>query len=82
MSNNVTPDQGLKLAEDGRLHTAQCVSEGWSLLDWDVDCVRVGVPSGGKAAALGERALFVTSLAVLPIVTTGLAVVERVRRDR
>lgn len=61
------PDQGLVLAEDGRMHTAECVAHGWWLLDWDVDCIAVGVPEGGEQAARGERALFATALTLSPL---------------
>lgn len=82
MTDTKAPDQGLKLADDGRLHTAECVNMGWWLLDWDVDCVHVGVPQGGHTAALAERALFSTALAVLPVVTGALNIITGVRRGR
>lgn len=82
MTDTKAPDQGLKFGADGRMHTAQCVNEGWDLLDWDVECVHVGVPGGGRMAALGERALFVTSLTVLPVVTGALNTIPGVRRGR
>lgn len=77
MTDAKAPDQGLKLADDDRVHTAQCVEEGWWLLDWDVDCVHVGVPQGGELGAYNERALFSVSLALLP-----LTAMASVRRDR
>lgn len=58
MTNMRVPDQDLLLAEDGEMHTAECVTMGWWLLDWDVDCVQVGVPEGGQAAAQAEALTF------------------------
>lgn len=69
MIDTKAPDQGQKLAEDGRYHLAECVDMGWWRLDWDVDCVHVGVPQGGPVAARAEVALFTVALAVLPAVT-------------
>lgn len=82
MTDTKAPDQGLKEGADGRMHTAQCVDEGWDLLDWDVDCVHVGVPAGGHMAALGERALFSTAITLLPIAAGVVRVVQGVRRGR
>lgn len=82
MTDTKAPDQGLKFGADGRMHTAQCVNEGWDLLDWDVECVHVGVPPGGPAAALGERALFSTAITLLPIAAGAVRVVKGLRRDR
>jgi hypothetical protein len=57
MTDTKAPDQGL-LADDGRMHTTECVTMGWWLLDWDADCLQVGVPAGGPESAQRERALF------------------------
>jgi hypothetical protein len=62
MSDNPAPDQGPVLAEDGQLHTAECVSHGWWLLDWEATCVTHGVPDGGSASASIERSLFVAAI--------------------
>jgi hypothetical protein len=82
MIDTKAPDQGLKLAKDGQMHTPECVDMGWWLLDWDVDCVHVGVPEGGQRAALAERALFTTALVLLPVATAVTNTVEAVRRGR
>jgi len=72
MTDTRAHDQGLKLADDGRMHTAECVDMGWWLLDWDVECVHVGVPQGGAVAAHAERALFAVALSALPAATLAL----------
>lgn len=82
MTDTMAPDQGLMLADDGRMHTAQCVREGWALLDWDVDCVHVGVPPGGEVKARAERALFATALMLMPVATGAVRAIEAVRRGR
>lgn len=75
-------DQGLKLADDGQWHTAECVNMGWWLLDWDTDCRHVGVPEGGAVAARAEQAAFATALVLLPVATSVARIVEAVRRGR
>jgi hypothetical protein len=76
------PGDGLKLADDGQLHTAECVNMGWWVLDWDADCRVVGTPPGGEVAARAERALFATALAVLQLVALFLTFTGGVRRGR
>lgn len=75
-------DRDLVLADDGRQHTPECVTQGWWLLDWDADCVTEGVPPGGPVAAQAERALFSTAIAVLNVVVLLIAVMGGVRRGR
>jgi hypothetical protein len=82
VTDTKAPDQGLKLAEDGRMHTAQCVDMGWWRLDWDVDCVHVGVPEGGAMAARAEVALFTTAIMLLPVAAGAVRIVEGVRHGR
>lgn len=65
MTDTKAPDQGLALADDGQLHTTECVHQGWWRLDWDAECVTVGVPPGGEDGARQETALFSTSLILL-----------------
>ena len=65
-------------AEDGQLHTEECVENGWWLLDWDTDCRYVGVPEGGPAAAVAERILFVGAIGALA--ATAVVLARRRRR--
>lgn len=60
MTDNQVRDRDLTLAVDGQHHTRQCVTMGWWLLDWEADCVNVGVPPGGEEAAEAERAGLLT----------------------
>lgn len=83
MNDTKATDQATKLADDGQLHTAECVDMGWWLLDWEADCLHVGVPKGGRMAARAERVLFATTaLALLPLATTVANAVTAVRRGR
>lgn len=52
---NNRDDRDLVVADDARTHTRECVSHGWWLLDWDAECVDLGVPPGGREAAHAER---------------------------
>lgn len=61
MTDNQVRDRDLMLACDGQKHTRQCVEMGWWLLDWEADCVTLGVPPGGTEAAEAERAGLLTS---------------------
>lgn len=54
-------DRDLAIADDGQQHTRQCVTMGWWLLDWEADCVNVGIPPGGQQAAETERASLLIS---------------------
>jgi hypothetical protein len=82
MTDTKAPDQGLTLADDGQMHTKDCVTMGWWLLDWDAECVQVGTPPGGPVAARAERALFTTAVAVLQLLALALSLVGGVRRGR
>lgn len=82
MTDTKAPDQGLRLAGDGRLHTDDCVNHGWWRLDWEVDCVTQGTPPGGAAAAQAERALFATAVAVLQLVALLFTLAGGARRGR
>lgn len=82
MTDTKAPDQGLLLADDGQVHTRECVTEGWWRLDWDADCVHLGVPPGGDVKARAERALFATALMLLPVATGALRAFEAVCRGR
>ena len=77
-----TRDRDLVAADDGQLHTQECVSMGWWLLDWDADCRTEGVSPGGEVAARAERALFATAVTVLQLVALLLTLAGGVRRGR
>lgn len=75
-----TRDRDLVAADDGLLHTPECVAQGWWRLDWEANCVTEGVPPGGEVAARAERALFSTAVAVLQLVALMLTLCAKVRR--
>lgn len=56
MTDTQVRDRDLTLADDGQKHTRECVTMGWWLLDWEADCVDLGVPPGGQQAVEAERA--------------------------
>lgn len=67
-------------ADDGQLHTEECVAYGWWLLDWEADCRFLGVPPGGQRAAHAERALFSTAVIVLQLLAMLFTLTARRRR--
>lgn len=62
MTDTQVRDRDLMLADDGQEHTAECVTMGWWLLDWEAACADLGVAPGGPLGARQELATFAAVL--------------------